>query len=261
VRPPGAQRSPAGELATVQGDDLEGCQGEDTPPGCAVPVKAIHPARWSPAILDAIAPVIDVWRLPVHDPFAGTGERLGARCDQLGLAFTGTELEAPFIVDPRVRPGDSTSILTYPRHEYCVVCSPVYPNGMADHFRASDDSRRHTYRQALAAINGYDRPLAGSNMGRHGVRGGLKAEARHFAIADRVVPLWPIRAVVNVSDFIYNRGRYPLVQRWRELLERHGYVIADEIPVATPRNGFGANGYRRVGHEMVLVALRSEVAS
>ena len=54
--------------------------------------------RWTPGILDAIAPVIADLGLPVHDPFAGTGERLGRLCDRLGLPFTGREIEPEFLV-------------------------------------------------------------------------------------------------------------------------------------------------------------------
>src|SRR5690606_14377285 len=96
--------------------------------------------------------------------------RLGELCDRLGLVFTGTELEPEFIADPRVRPGDSTMAQTYPAHEHAVVTSPAYPNGMTDHFRARDASRRHTYRQALATVLGHDRPLHPNNMGRWGNR-------------------------------------------------------------------------------------------
>lgn len=132
--------------------------------------KVEHPAQWSAAILEALELILVELALPVHDPFGGTGVRLGALCA--------------------------------------------------------------------------------------GVRSGRQAEARHFAIADRCVPHWPVHAAVNVSDFYVAGQRYPLVQRWRKLLARHGYVIVHEIFVATPRHRFGANGHLRVGHETVLIALR-----
>lgn len=214
-----------------------------------------HPCRWTPAILAAVEPHIAGLGLAVHDPFAGTGERLGALCDRLGLAFTGTEIEAPFIIDRRVRQGDSTSALTYPAHRHCIVTSPVYPNGLADHFRARDGSLRHTYRQALASITGHDRPLAEANMGRHGIRSGHKAEARHFDLADRCVRRWPTDVVVNVSDFPHRWELWPLVDRWRALLARHGYMLTGELEVRTPRQRQGANPHR-ADHETVLIAHR-----
>lgn len=109
--------------------------------------KPTHPARYSAALLDHLRPIL-ADAPHVHDPFAGTGERLGALCDELGVTYTGTELEAPFIVDPRVRQGDSRSWRTYPCARPCagrcpvartgpywIVTSPVYANGMADNFR------------------------------------------------------------------------------------------------------------------------------
>lgn len=212
--------------------------------------------RWTPAILDAIEPIIEEWQLPVHDPFANEGLRLGALCDRLGLAFTGTEIEPEYIIDFRVDPGDSTMPLTYPARPFATVTSPAYPNGWTDHFHAQDGSRRHTYRQALAAITGEDRPLHPNNMGRHGVRSGRRAEARHFAIAERCVAHWSDHVIVNVSDFITDGQRWPLVQRWHRLLDDAGYRVTESVPVKTPRQRNGANASARVEDEMVIIARR-----
>jgi hypothetical protein len=215
-----------------------------------------HPCRWTPAILAALEPAVAELGLAVHDPFAGTGVRLGQLCDRLGLAFTGTEIEAPFTVDPRVAQGDSTDPATYPPHPHVVVTSPAYPNGMADHFHARDGSRRHTYRQALAAIAGHDQSLHEHNMGRWGVRRGQRATARHFELADQCVRWWPAHVIVNVSDFPHRWALWPLVDRWRELLGRHGYVVDGELEVATPRQRNGANRHR-ADHETVLIARKA----
>ena len=229
------------------------------------PTKA-HPAQFSGIILEHIAPIIDGWDLPVHDPFAGTGVRLGRLCDSLHLPFTGTELEPEFIVDPRVLQGDSTEARSYPisfdrvttdRLSYVIVTSPSYPNGMADHFRARDQSERHTYRQAIANIRGEDRELHEHNMGRYSARAGRKAMELHMDIARRCVAHWPDRAIVNVSDFIVAGEVFDYAQRWVELLEDdHGYEIVMNLAVATPRQRHGANGAARVDHETILVAVR-----
>jgi hypothetical protein len=210
-------------------------------------------------VLDAIEPVIAELELPVHDPFAGTGERLGQLCDTLGLSFTGTEIEPEFIVDPRVRQGDSTDASTYPAAgAYVVVTSPAYPNGMADHFHARDGSRRHTYRQALAAILGYDRPLDPNNMGRYGNRHrrSVRSEATHFDIARRCVTHWPGYAVVNVKDVRATSYEVPVVEHWAALLCAEGFRIADCIEVPTPGQRHGANGELRADGEAVLSAER-----
>ncbi len=213
----------------------------------------VHPARWSPEVLDAIAPILLKWGWPVHDPFAGTGERLGALCDRLGLLFTGTELEAPFIIDPRVRPGNSRLEDPYPEGRFCVCTSVVFPNGMTDHFNAQDGSRRKTYRKALSSIVGEDTPLHPDNMGRHGPRQGKLGEQRHWAIAEDAVKWWPSRVIVNIKDCILDKEIYPAVGMWHELLERHGYVCTFH-EVKTPGMRYGANGNARVDFDMVIEA-------
>jgi hypothetical protein len=211
-----------------------------------------HPARWSPALLDVIRPIIVSLGLPVHDPFAGTGERLGRLCDELDLDFSGTELEEPYIVDDRVWAGDATDPATCPEWDHVVVTSPVYPNGMADHYEAKDGSPRMNYRVGLARITGEDRPLAENNMGRYSVRRGPRAEEKYWAIAEAAAQWWPAHVVLNVSDFVHQGERYTLVERWRELLEGLGYVVQATHDVETPRARRGENHRARVEAETVL---------
>lgn len=217
--------------------------------------KRHHPSRWSPQVLEVISPIISGWGLPVHDPFAGTGERLGSLCDSLGVPFTGCEIEPEFIIDRRVWSGDSRSGDSYPHwYRYCVVTSPVYPNGMTDHFKPRDDSRRITYRQVLASILGHDRPLNLGNMGRYGPRQGKKSAGTYWQLADECIDHWPTQVVVNVSDCIHNREVYPVVEQWEKLLIDHGYYIRAQR-VETPRMRYGANGNLRVESEAVITAV------
>jgi hypothetical protein len=218
--------------------------------------ESAHPAQYSREVLEAIKPIIEGFCLPVHDPFAGTGVRLGALCDELELPFFGIEIEQEFIVDKRVFQGDSTDRWSYPRlGSYLIVTSPVYPNGMADHFEAHDNSRRHTYRQALAKVLGHDSPLHEHNMGRYSVRGGIKAYRRYQTLAsDASQWWWPNPVVLNVSDFIHKDTVIPLVAFWESMLRGHGYEIRDYQQIATPRQRFGANATKRVDHEIVFVA-------
>jgi hypothetical protein len=212
-----------------------------------------HPARFSEQLLPVLAGPLAAWGLPVHDPFAGTGERLGGLCDQLGLTFTGAEIEPEWIVDERVARGDSTEASTYPTGEYVIATSPSYPNGMSDHFKASDSSKRNTYRQALAETIGHDRPLHENNSGRYGVRYGAGAEARYWRIVRRAVGHWPALVAVNVKDFYTAGELYPLVGKWIALLEQAGYAITDRTDVPCPGQRFGANR-DRAETEAVLVA-------
>lgn len=213
-----------------------------------------HPARWSREVLNAIAPILRRWGLPVHDPFAGTGERLGELCDLIGLDFTGTEIEEPFIIDPRVEVGNSRLEASYPiGRRYCICTSVVFPNGMTDHFHARDGSRRKTYRQARASITGEDAPLHLDNMGRHGPRQGKLGEERHWAIARDAILWWPARVLVNIKDCILDKEVYPAVEKWLDLLVARGYQSTVH-EVATPGMRFGANRDSRLDHEVVIEA-------
>lgn len=247
---------------------------------------AKHPARYSPEVLDTFRQIIP--RLSrVHDPFAGTGERLGHVADDRSWFFTGSELVPEFIVDHRVSEGDATDPESYPwpiacgscgettdvaagcsRHvlrPYTIVTSPVYPNGMADHFisTAADASSRMTYRHAAAALSGNPRyELSETNMGRWGYRSTDRLDARarmmYWHLARRSVRHWSDaeRALVNVSDFLAGDRRVPVVDQWVELLQAHGWSVDLVHEVRTRRNRNGANGDRRVETEQIIDASR-----
>jgi len=239
-----------------------GLWGEDQAPRDITPV---HPARFSREIIAELGELIPPSQ-HVHDPFGGTGERLGVLCDHLGVTFTGTEIEPEFIIDGRVRCGDSTDPATYPTRPYTIVTSPVYPNGIADHFAARDGSRRNTYRWRLAQITGEDRPLHPNNQGRYGYRGRnqmSQVRRTYWRIADEVVACWSgaTLAIVNTSDFLVGGVVEPVTVPWRARLERHGWTICEVRRVTTRRNRYGANGSSRVDGEDVIVATREFDAS
>ena len=256
-----------------------------------------HPARYSAVLLDTIRPAL-AGAPHVHDPFAGTGERLGALCDELGVTYSGTEIEPSFIVDPRVRQGDSRRWPTYPpfwpvqpgsapeRVPYWIATSPVYANGMADNFRptgicsycngvAVDPAgeecpkckgtgrraiQRHTYRMAkMLATGDPAAELAEGNMGRNSYRQGHRARGRYWEIAGEVVRqwYWAERVVLNVSDFIMQGQAVPHVAEWWDLMRGHGWHLAAETAVRTPRQRNGANAAARAATEAVGVFTRS----
>lgn len=219
-----------------------------------------HPARYSPQIIDAFRTLL-AGAPHVHDPFAGTGERLGALCDELGVTYSGTELEAPFIVDPRVWAGDSRQQRYYPitRNGYWIVTSPTYGNGMNDNFKPADASKRYTYRAALIEATGdRDAALTDGNTGAHGYRSGVKAAARYWELNAQVVAQWghAERAIVNVSDFYKGDERVGIVAGWGDLLRANGWRLLELIPVETPRMRNGSNRGKRVEHESIIVAER-----
>jgi hypothetical protein len=218
-----------------------------------------HPSQYSYEVLDAMTAPLRTFGLPVHDPFAGTGVRLGALCDRLRLDFTGTELVGAFIVDERVNAGDSTYPDNYPEPPFVIATSPVYPNGMADHFKATEPEGRHTYRQALHRLVGHDVPLAETNMGRYSIRRGPKAFEIYATLATTIAGWWwPAPVVLNVSDFYVGESVFPLTRFWRDLLRSHGYKFAAPVNVRTRRQRHGANGDRRVEFEHVLTAFPAE---
>jgi hypothetical protein len=253
-----------------------------------------HPARFSGPILDVLRTELSgaPW---VHDPFAGTGERLGHLCDELGVPFSGTEIEEPFIVDAaRVWCGDSRDPSTYPTplvgiEHYWIVTSPVYPNGMTDHFISSGvcsacegvgiveyagtgvpytdacpkcqgsgerPVKRHTYRQAAIELSGDPTyALSEWNMGRWGVRGGRKAEDTHWTLALSVASQWGSaeRVILNTKDAIVKGDVYHVTDRWRQIMLDLGWTLDHSVRVPCPGQRNGANREARVDHEDVLV--------
>lgn len=238
-----------------------------------------HPARYSPEVTTLFRFLVGA-NARVHDPFAGTGEKLLETALTRSWHLTGTEIEPEFIVEPWVVQGDATDPATYPRRIECGECgyiderfmgctnhhprgyvimtSPVYPNGMADSWNAKDASKRRTYRTGLAQTTGVDRQLHENNMGRWGYRHGVFSTERrvYWSIAERAAACWNDAEAVllNVSDFMAGERRIPIVHPWRELLHRNGWQTIDVHRVPTKRYGMGANRDVRVDTEIVLHA-------
>lgn len=226
----------------------------------------------------------DPWlgRPVIHDPFAGDGTGLRILRDRLrqldeqgvGYDVTGTELEQVFIHDHElVVQGNALDISTYPpaRGLGCgrtvIATSPVYPNGMADHHRPKDASKRYTY--LVSAITRTDDPnyeLHADNMARFGYRGtkrggSAKTRKMYWELAVGAINTWlkaGVEAVVlNVSDFEHSKGTTePLVDDWAQQLHAAGYTDQLPFPVGTSRMRNGANAERRASHEVVILARR-----
>jgi hypothetical protein len=223
---------------------------------------AVHPARYSPEVIDHFHTIIPRGA-HLHDPYAGDGSRLGELADELYCTFTGTEIEPSFIIDGRVVAGDATDPSTYPDGRFIIVTSPVYPNGIADSWKAQDPSRRRTYRAAIAAIEGADRELHDNNMGRYGYRNTSATNpkrATYWRLAASTVTCWSgaTVAIVNVSDFMTRGKTEPVVDGWRDMLrEVGGFNVVTETKVKTRRWRDAANADKRVETESVLVAMRA----
>jgi len=213
-----------------------------------------NPAQYSASIIDWLRhhlPQLTFANtdLIIHDPFAGAGLRLGSLCDELGLTYSGRDLELWDPRDERVKVGDSTLARNYPSSPYIICTSPTYGNGVNDHFKPKDTSRRLTYRVALGHA------LHPHNTGRYSGRGSRKGELEYWRLHEECVKHWPDVVVVNVKDSIRKGKVYPLGTKWRVLLMRYGYTITThKVPVSGWR--YGTNHDAREDFEWVLVGQR-----
>jgi hypothetical protein len=205
-----------------------------------------HPARYSPEVLVVVAELLaELAPAHVHDPFAGTGVRLATLCDELGIAYTGTDIEEWPGRDRRVQLGDSLDPATYPVEDFTVVTSPVYVNKrLADYPNGPTPTTKVKGRRDYGIALG--RALHPRNLARLTGRPNLAAQARHEDAA--IVKLWGAVAVVNVDG--------PIGDRWAGLLAEAGYRITATREVKTQRYGGLDNAEVRADHEVVLVATR-----
>lgn len=211
-----------------------------------------HPARFTPAILDAISPMLEMLHPSlVFDPFGGTGERLGELCDSQGVKFKGVDIEDWPDKDQRIAIGDATDPNSYPDEKFTIVTSPAYPNGISDHFKPNDTSRRYTYRTALGQA------LNANNTGRYSIRGGKKAWAKHWELHDAALDIWVQRdvpIVVNVKPFIHKGEVIELDKLWEQRLRDRGLTV-QSTPVTCPGIRHGTNRDLRLDNEFVLLAI------
>lgn len=235
-----------------------------------------HPARYSKEVVDTLVTILRTFLgsdegndepAHIHDPFAGTGERLDEIAERVGwVSWSGTEIEPEFIISPHVVEGDACdpNAYPYPFENVIIVTSPAYPNGMADSWAAQDPSKRKNYRAALREITGEDRELHPNNQGRYGYRGTTaksKKRVEYWRIAREAVKNWDGASlvIVNVSDFIYSKRGVdhtePVVQEWADLLQEFGWLTY-RVPVGTRRMRHGANSDKRVPAEWILVGSR-----
>lgn len=209
-----------------------------------------HPAQFHPNILAAIKPHLAELDGLIFDPFAGTGIRLGQMCDELGKPFKGIDIENWPDHDPRITIGDASNIESYPGVPFTVVTSPTYPNGISDHFKPSDKSKRFTYRTALG------QPLQENNTGRYSVRGGKKQMEKYWLICYDAIYNWvkkDANVFVNVKNFYHQGEIVDLVHMWKNTLSAHGYLIDEVLEVECPGIRFGANSKARVDHESIII--------
>lgn len=206
-----------------------------------------HPAQFSPEVLDVVAPLLCPGER-VHDPFAGPGVRLAALCDQLGITFSGADIEEWPGHDPRVVAGDALDAASYPAGEFTVVTSPTYANKrLADYPNGptpkTNVKGRRDYSLSLGA------PLHPDNLAR--TTGRAARAADYWRLHAEAAKHWPTYVLLNVDE--------PISERWQSLLHADGYRIEQVIPAYTRRYGGLDNAEKRAEHEVVIVAHRDHL--
>lgn len=210
-----------------------------------------HPAKYTDKFIVIFTKLLkDCQR--VYDPMAGTGK--------LGLikqhGFCGEiyccEIEPEWI---NQYPGvdywfvaDCSNTPFLKSNFFDAICtSPTYGNRMADHFNATDSSKRITYRHKLGRI------LHERNTGR--MQWGEKYRQTHKEIYKECLRILKNEGIfiLNISDHIRKGEVMPVVNWHRDILLDMGMKLFEDIKADTQRMRFGANNKLRVNHERILV--------
>ncbi|MDE1904862.1 MAG: hypothetical protein KGH75_00240 [Rhodospirillales bacterium] len=216
--------------------------------------KVKHPAPYSPAIIDAMATLINREALrrdlPVHelmvlDPMAGTG-----RIHQLPARTFGIELEPEWAAwHPDTKVGNACSLPFDDDRFHAIGVSPAYGNRFADHHNPKDTSTRRSYKFDL----GRD-PSPGSSGVLHFGPAYRRLHQRAWEEATRVLMPGGL-FMLNVSNFVRDFQVVQVAEWHMAVLFRLGYLLESAETVSTRRLRHGANREARVDGELV-VALR-----
>lgn len=207
-------------------------------------VVPVHPAQFSPEVIVVLANLVAPGE-HVHDPFAGTGLRLGALCDKIGATYSGGDIEDWPGHDRRVALADATVATSYPAGPFSVVTSPVYLNKrLADYANGPLPTTKVKGRRDYGISLG--RPLHPNNLARHTGKDS-RAEA-YWRLHREAAKHWGGRVIVNVDS--------PIGMGWGSMLVDLGYVVDDVIPAHTRRYGGLDNAEKRAELEIVIVAQR-----
>jgi hypothetical protein len=205
-----------------------------------------NPCRYSPEVIDVLRALIRRGER-IHDPFAGSGERLGRLCDEVGAVYTGTDVEHWAVGhDRRVGLADALDAASYPAGPFTIVTSPVYLNKRcADYANGPTPRTKTKGRRDYGIALGHALHL--NNLARFT---GRPSRARRYREGhSEAVKQWGDRVIVNVDE--------PIAEGWQQLLREHGYLIDRVIPAYTRRYGGLDNADKRAEYEVVIVAYRA----
>jgi hypothetical protein len=204
-----------------------------------------NPCEFSREVLEEVWPLIRPGE-HIHDPFAGHGERLGRLCDEMGVSFSGGDIEVWEPHDPRIVWADALDPLSYPTRLFTIVTSPVYVNKRcADYPNGpTPNTKTRGRRDYGIALN---RALHPDNLAR--TTGRPSNEEDYWRLHPEAVSQWDQRVILNVDE--------PISKRWQQILVDVGYRIEQVIPAYTLRYGGLHNAEKRAPHEDIIVASRA----
>lgn len=225
-------------------------------------MKPIHPAQYSPNVIEAFIDILGDREGLLVDPFSGPGRSL-PKLLVPGRRIIGIEIERPWVdvgvsePDCYVTTGDATNLeKKFPKNFVDMVCtSPVYGNRFSDSHKAKDSSVRHSYTHDIRRqTEDPDYDLNKNNAGTmHFGKPNPKYENLHFQAwkeALRYVKTGGI-FLLNVSDFIRNDKRIPVSSWHVKTMTEIGWEWHDARLVPTKRMRKGANNKARVDREWV----------
>lgn len=213
--------------------------------------KIRHPATYSEQFLPIFAEKLRGCAR-VLDPFAGTGKI--AKIKDYG--FTGevwaNEIEKEWL-EPNVFNADvcvfeDAEFLHCPNNFFDAICtSPTYGNRMADHHNAKDGSKRNTYTHCMG------RELDTENTGR--MQWGKAYQQKHERIYKHLVDMLRDNGlfVLNISNHIRQGQEIDVTSFHKDVLQKNGLTLIEQIAVPVKRLKFGANSDKRVSNEYILI--------
>ena len=214
-----------------------------------------HPAKFSVPILREIADVLGAEPRPtdqplcILDPFCGVGgvHILREWLPEIVETF-GFELEPEWATQsPWTAIGNALDLPCKSKMFDVVVTSPTFGNRMADHFKATDDSKRITYTHQIG------RQLTEGNSGA--MQWGDDYRVFHVQAwleARRVLKPGGL-LVIDIKNHIRG-GEIQKVAEWHlTTLFNMGFLLQEVRKVRCPGMGFGQNREARVEFEHLLI--------